>query len=232
MNQLRNGIIYGLSYFTTLPFKLNRFEANDLFYKGVLYSLPISGFILGTLTVLFFIILPFHPLYNGFLTSILYIFLYGILHLEAVGDTIDGYFASLSNKDIYKVMHEPQIGAIGAIGTFCITLLKIGAITYLLYLEEFFIVILVFTLSRFSVWFALELEYHKKSSFVLALKENYSENSTINMLLFPLRATTKYILTKLKNQLGFLNGDTLGFVIVINEIILLNIGLLMGVLIC
>jgi adenosylcobinamide-GDP ribazoletransferase len=226
MKQTKEGILYGLSYFTILPFKVKNFEANKSFYKGVLFSLPLSGLILGLFCMIFFLVLPFHSIYSAFLSSIFYIFLYGMLHLEAVGDTIDGYFASLSKKDIYAVMHEPQIGALGAIGAFTFLLLKISAIAYLLYLNEFIILILSLILSRLSVWFALELNYHKKSSFVLSLKENNLNNKVINILFFPLRISTKYILEKLQKKLGFLNGDTLGFVIVINEILLLNIGLL------
>lgn len=227
MIQTKNGIIYGLSYFTVLPFKVTTFEADSSFYKGVLYSLPIVGAILGLLTVLIYAFLPFHPLYNGFVASIFYILLYGMLHLEAVADTIDGYFASLSNKDIYEIVHEPQIGALGAIGTFCFILLKISSITYLLYLEQYFLLILAFVLSRVSVIFALEFEFHKKSSFVLSLKENYSSNKILDIVLLPLRVVTRFILSKLKKHLGFLNGDSLGFLIVVNEIILLNIGLIL-----
>lgn len=220
-----NGIIYGLSYFTVLPFKLNYFEANKQFYKGVVYSLPLSGFILSLLIIFIYNLLPYHIIYNAIFTSILYLFLYGFLHLEATADTIDGYFASLSKKDIYQIMHEPQIGAVGAVGTFCFALFNIIAIAYALYLQAYFVIIVSLILSRLSIIFALELDYHPKSSFVLSLKENNITNDILKIILFPLRFFTKYILNILKEKFGFLNGDTLGFVLVLNEIILLNIGL-------
>ena len=37
-----------------------------------------------------------------------------------------------------------------------------------------------------------------------------------------------FILNKLQDRLGFLNGDTLGFMIVTIEIVLLNVGLLLS----
>ena len=227
MNQNTNGLIYGLSYFTALPFRVDRFEANGEFYKGVLKSLPLSGFILAICTILFYKILPYNDIYSGFVASIFYIFLYGMLHLEAVADTIDGYFASLSSKDIYQVMHEPQIGALGAIGAFCFTLLQIGAITYSLYGDHYFIILFALIFSRLSVWFTLELPFHPKSSFVLSLQKNYDKTNILNLLLFPLRYITLYIANGINNRLGFLNGDILGFIIVVNEIILLNIGLML-----
>ena len=95
------------------------------------------GYYYRYLQYLYFLILPFPILYKAILCAILYLFLYGFLHLEAVCDTIDGYFASLSNKDVYEVMHEPQVGSIGAIGGFCFVLLKVLAISYLLYSESF-----------------------------------------------------------------------------------------------
>ncbi len=226
MSDMIKGIIYCISYFTTLPIKMPYFDANKNFYKGVVYGLPIAGLLLGLIVVGLFLILPFEPLYKAILVSIMYLFLYGFIHLEAVADTIDGLFASLSNKDVHTIMKEPQIGAIGAIGTFCFVLLKILAIAYLLFYGQFAFVILILMLSRMSLLFALDLEFHKDSSFVLSLKNSYSASLVFKIIFFPLNFLTKYILQKLKKQLGFLNGDTLGFNIELQEIILLNIAVM------
>jgi adenosylcobinamide-GDP ribazoletransferase len=223
---LISGIIYSISYFTFLPVKLKHFEANNTFYKGVVFGLPISGLILGIITVVLYMILPMVAIYKAILVAILYLFLYGFIHLEAVADTIDGYFASLSNKDVHEIMKEPHIGSIGAIGTFCFVLLKILAISTLLYYDQYLAVILAFVLSRGSVIFALELEYHKESHFVNSLKESIQVPIAVKILFFPLVVLSKFILTKLKIHLGFLNGDTIGFSIELIEIILLNIGVL------
>lgn len=227
MNNFIKGILYALSYFTILPVKLKHFEANKKFYKGVVYGVPLAGAILGIITVLLYIVLPFPIIYKAIFVSILYLFLYGFIHLEAVADTIDGYFASLSNKNIYDVMHEPQIGAIGAIGTFCFLLLKILAIGYLLYMEQYLFIIIVFILSRASIFGALELQYHKKSKFIASLQDSFKTNIIIKILFLPINILSKFILNRIKKQLGFLNGDTLGFNIELIELILLNIGVLL-----
>ncbi|MEA2016894.1 MAG: adenosylcobinamide-GDP ribazoletransferase, partial [Campylobacterota bacterium] len=222
-----NGIKYGVSYFSILPVKLYSFKTNSNFYKGVLFSLPIVGLVLSLLTIALFIILPMQNIYKAILVSILYLFLYGFIHLEAVADTIDGYFASLSNKDVHSIMKEPQIGAIGAIGTFCFILLKILALSYLLFQEQYFMIIFVLIASRGSIFFAIELEYHKDSSFINSLKNSITIHFIFRLLFLPFNILTKFILKKVKKAIGFLNGDTLGFNIELQEIILLNIGVLL-----
>jgi len=228
MKYFLDGVKYGISYFSILPIKLDYFEANKSFYKGVLYSLPLVGLLLSLIVVSLYILAPLPQIYKAILCSVLYLFLYGFLHLEAVADTIDGYFASLSKKDVYEVMKEPYIGSIGAIGTFCFVLLKILALSYLLYLEEFLYIILTLILSRVTVFFALQLEFHEKSDFINSLKDSYSSNIILELILFPIVISTKYILNKLKKNLGFLNGDTLGFNIEFQEIVLLNIAIILA----
>ncbi|MEA3553482.1 MAG: adenosylcobinamide-GDP ribazoletransferase [Campylobacterota bacterium] len=225
-----NGIKYGVTYFTTLPIKLNYFEANKQFYHGVLLSLPIVGAVLSTIIILFYSVLPFHPIYSAVISSVLYLFLTGFLHYEAVGDTIDGWYASLTKKDVYEVMHEPQVGSIGAIGMISFMLLEISALVYCFYEGLFLVIFLAFVLSRVGVYFALSFEYHEKSQFILSLKQSIKESKVLNILFFPIKLFVSYILKKLEKKLGFLNGDTLGFLIVVLEIVLLNIGLFISLI--
>lgn len=226
MKNFKDGLFYGLSYFTVLPIRLKYFETDKKFYKGVVYSLPLSGLLLSVLVLALFAILPFSLIYKAVFVAIVYLFTYGFLHLEAVADTIDGYFASLSSKDVHSIMKEPHIGAIGAIGTFCIVLLKVLALAYLLYCGMYIAIILAFVLSRSTIFGALELEYHKKSKFAHSLKDSYEPNRALDIILLPIRIFTKFHLKLVKKKLGFLNGDTLGFHIEITELILLNIGVM------
>jgi adenosylcobinamide-GDP ribazoletransferase len=177
--------------------------------------------------ILLFFILPLPLLYKSILCSILYLFTYGFLHLEAVCDTIDGYFASLSNKDVYEVMHEPQIGSIGALGGFSFVLLKILALAYLLYFESYIVIVISLILSRCSIFFGLDFEYHEKSHFIKSIQSSYITPLFIKILFLPCNLLTKLILNTLKNKLGFLNGDILGFNIELQEIIYLNLGIML-----
>jgi len=225
MKQIINGIIYSISYFTILPIKLKHFEADKEFYKGVVWGLPIVGILLALITIITFKILPFEPIYSAFLSAVFYLFLYGFIHLEAISDVGDGWFASFSNKDVYKVMKEPQIGAMGAILVFCFVLLKVAAISYLLYLEGFAFILFAFAVSRFSLYFALSFDFHPKSGFLNLLKNSSAQSSIIKLLFFPLDFATRFLLKVLRKRLGFLNGDTIGFGIELLEIIALNIGI-------
>ncbi len=219
-----NGIIYSLSYFTILPVSVSNFEANHNFYRGVIFGLPISGLVLAILTISLFALLPFQLIYKAIFCAILYLFFYGFIHLEAVADTIDGYFASLSNKNIYAVMKEPQVGAMGAIGAFCFVLLKIIALFFLLYYEQYLAIMLALFFSRFSIFFALDFDFHPKSTFLNSLKSSISTSVIFKIIFLPFNMLTKFILLQLKKKLGFLNGDTVGFTIELQEIIFLNIG--------
>ncbi len=226
MKHILNGLLYSLSYFTTLPIKLKEFKANKKFYRGVIYGLPLAGLVLGVISIALYVILPFPPFYKAIFVAIIYLFLYGFIHLEAVSDTIDGYFASLSGKDVHVIMKEPHIGAIGAIGTFCIVLLKVLAIAYLLYSEIYLFILLAFILSRSTIFSSMELEFHKESKFIESLQNAYKSNIILKTALLPLNVFTKLHLRLIKKKLGFLNGDTLGFHIEITELLILNIGIL------
>jgi len=193
----------------------------------VLFSLPLTGLLLSFLTIFLFLLLPLPILYKAILCAILYLFSYGFLHLEAVCDTIDGYFASLSKKNVYDVMHEPQVGSIGAIGGFCFVLLKILALAFLLYYESYIIIMVSLILSRSSLFFALDLEYHESSKFIKSIQESFKSPVWLKILFLPINIFTKFILRTLQKKLGFINGDTLGFTIEIQEIVYLNIGIIL-----
>ena len=227
MKDIISGIIYAISYFTIIPINQNKFEANKQFYKGILIALPFIGLLFGAFISAMHISLTYiiPSWYASIFVSIIYLFLYGFLHLEAVADTVDGWYASYSNKDIYEVMHEPQVGSIGAIASFCFVLLKVLALTYLLLNEHYLAVIIALSLSRLSVLFALSFDYHDKSYFVLSLKNSIKVSIIFKVLFLPLALLNKLILKKLQKRLGFLNGDTIGFSIELIEIILLNIAI-------
>ncbi|MEA3352356.1 MAG: adenosylcobinamide-GDP ribazoletransferase [Campylobacterota bacterium] len=228
-NDKINGIIFAISYFSTLALRTESFEANKQFYKGVLYGIPLVGVILALLTVLIYNILPFHPVYSALIASIIYLFMTGFLHFEGLADTIDGWYASYSSKDIYKVMHEPQVGSIGALGSVSFLILLISSMVYCLYLEQYLVLFTALLLSRTAVHFSLEFEFHEKSTFIQAMKENYEPHILMTLLLYPLKLLVNYILKTLQKRLGFLNGDTLGAMIVMVEIILINIILIFTV---
>ncbi len=245
MRNIIFGFLLAFSYFSILPIKLKVFRESPLIYKSTLFFIPFVGFIIGILTLIIFLFLSnfFNIYYASLLSAIFYLFLYGFLHLEAIVDVVDGYYASLSNKDIYKIMKEPTVGAIGVIAIILFLILKIASIVYLLNSENIFKILVAFTLSRFSIFYIFYFfKLHNKSIFALKLQKNltikffifsillyslllliFIDLSILIMLLFATIFFTILIIKILKKRINFINGDILGFNIELIELILINI---------
>lgn len=249
MKHYLNGLLLSISYFSILPVPKKEITMNKEVYDGMLFSLPFLGFILALISVGAFTFLSgFMPLeYSAFLCATLYLILYGFLHLEAVCDVIDGWFAQLSGKDVYAIMKEPHVGAVGAIGTFVLVVLKVGVITTLLLHSSAAVFLAAVIFSRMGLVFGLNwFEFHEQSTFAQALKKSakgrvllvmlfvyilisyfaidFSHVVLFSVLTFVLFAV---VLTILKKKFGFLNGDCLGFSLEIVELCLLNLGLVL-----
>lgn len=251
MKELRDvftGFILGLSYFTIIPSFVKKLDITDNSYKYLLFFLPLIGVILGFIVVGFIYLgleINIPLFYLLFLGACLYLILYGFLHLEALSDVCDAYVARYSNKDLYSIMKEPQIGAIGAIATFVFVLLKLAVIVFLFLEGKFFEFVFILLLSRMSVLYSLRVfDFHKDSSFALLLKEKsttllitvttvsyflisyyFLDIKTIVILYVVSLIASLLILRVLKKHFGFLNGDCIGTSIEVSEFILLNIAL-------
>lgn len=242
------GFLQSFSYFSVLPIRPKEVTPNKEFYNVMLFTMPFVGLVLGLITVLFFNILQgyFATAYAAFISAALYLALYGFLHLEAVSDVIDAWFASLSGKDPKIVMKEPHVGAIGAIGTTVIVALKLAAITYLLINDNTSMFLAAIVLSRFAGLVGLGVfDFKRGGEFTIKLSQSagfglifFAAIFYLSFLAFPLDINyvctltifavlfTLFVLYKLDSKFGFVNGDCLGFTIVITEILLLNLGLI------
>lgn len=244
MSKLLNAFYFALSYFSMIPVFVKKMEINNETYKYTLALLPLVGFILASLVVLINIFLSgfFHPLYASIVAAILYLFLYGFLHLEAVCDVVDAYFAAHGGKDAYTIMKESTIGAVGALYAFSFVLLKVAIITYVLYKEEYALFIVVCTFSRLNLIYLLGYFKFSKDSFLsLAFQDAgvkkvkfYSFIYVIIAFIFASNVVILFILSllifyfilkSLDKKFGFVNGDCLGFTLEHTELLLLNIGL-------
>lgn len=248
IKDIYTGFILCLSYFSIIPSFVKKLNITDNSYKYLLLFLPLIGIVLGTVVVsLIYLGLNVNiPLfYLLFIASCLYIILYGFLHLEALSDVCDAYVARYSNKDLHSIMKEPQIGAIGAIGTFVFVLLKLAVIIFIFLEGKFFEFIFILALSRLSVLYSLKIfEFHKESSFAKILKQQsttililittilylaiayyFLDIKTILVLYICMIGISFFILKVLKKHFGFLNGDCIGTSIEGVELVLFNIAL-------
>ena len=113
-----------------------------------------------------------------FVSAVIYLFLYGFLHTEAIIDVVDAWFATYSGKDAYKIMKESTIGAIGALYAIGFVLLKVAIITYVLYEKEYFLFVIVCVFSRLNLIYLLEYFKFSKDSF---LSLAFSNGSVFNL---------------------------------------------------
>ena len=245
MKQILNAFYFAISYFSIIPVFVKNMEIKEETYKYTLFFLPLVGAILGLIVIALNLFLNefFNPLYSSFVVAVIYLFLYGFLHTEAICDVVDAWFASYSGKDVYKIMKESTIGAIGALYAFCFVLLKVGIITYVLYEKQYALFLIVCIFSRLNLIYLLEYYKFSKDSFLSLAFANGSVftlkilsliylifafivGSNV-LILFILSLLSFYFILKvLDKKFGFVNGDCLGFTLEHTELILLNIGLM------
>jgi len=244
MKQVLNAFFFALSYFSIIPVFVKDMKINNDTYKYTLALLPLVGAILATLVIGLNLLLNefFTPLYSAFVSSVVYLFLYGFLHLEAICDVVDAWFASYSGKDPYSIMKDPTIGAIGGLYAFSFVLLKVGISTYVLYEEQYSLFFVVLVLSRLNFIYLLGFFKFSKDSFLsLAFQTSGVGKLKLYTLLYVLLAfillpnalillfismiSFYFVLKTLNKKFSFVNGDCLGFTLEHTELILLNIGL-------
>ena len=244
MKQILNAFYFALSYFSIIPVFIKDMKIDNDTYKYTLALLPLVGAILASLVIGLNLLLNefFNPLYAAFLASIAYLFLYGFLHLEAICDVVDAWFASYSGKDPYEIMKDPTIGAIGALYAFSFVLLKVGISTYILYEGQYALFFAILVFSRLNFMYLLSFFKFSKDSFLsLAFQgagvgkiKIYTLIYVIiiwfflpdTLVLFLISMISFYFVLKILNKkFSFVNGDCLGFTLEHTELILLNIGL-------
>jgi len=235
---------FALSYFSIIPVFVKDMKIDNDTYKYTLALLPLVGAILASLVIGLNLLLNefFNPLYSAFVSSILYLYLYGFLHLEAICDVIDAWFASYSGKDPYAIMKEPTIGAIGALYAFSFVLLKVGISTYVLYEEQYALFFAVLIFSRLNFMYLLGFFKFSKDSFLSLAFQGAGVGKvkvyaliyvivlwfllpSALVLLFISMVSFYFVLKILNKKFSFVNGDCLGFTLEHTELILLNIGL-------
>lgn len=223
------GFKFTLSYFSILPIP---FRADDDLSKkqvvsSMLFFLPFVGFVIACLSVFIFGFIKYLDWFGAFFCAVLYMMLYGFLHIEAVADVTDAIYARHSGKDPYEVIKEPTIGAMGAIWTFIFILLKIGALTYLFLCGQIFEFIVIAVMSRVFL-LILIWQNNFKSQFVGHLKNGLSPKIILfwmilllvggfailgykifGILLFGFLSAF-LIFKTISHKLGFSNGDVLG----------------------
>lgn len=245
MKQIKNIFLafrFSLSYFSKLPSKIEDNENinNTNVLSFSLYFLPLVGMILSSIIV--FLYQFFYPsIYFAIFFSLFYMFLYGFLHTEAICDVVDALYAKHNGKDPYEIIKKPDIGAVGMLYTVSFLILKLSTLCMLLINHFYFEFIAIAAISRGSILYII-YKFKFRSSFVSLLKESLLDKKIYTLfivsfiyililfflvkfqvlaLIFISFITSFIIVNRLKKELGFLNGDVLGFNIELNELVMM-----------
>lgn len=233
------GLKFVFSYFTVIPMRFKKDDdlSSQNVLNSMLYFLPFVGFVLGFIVVIVFSFLSNLTWLGAIISAVLYMFLYGFIHTEAILDVIDAIYAKHGGKDAYKVIKDPTVGAMGVLYSVGFVLIKVAAITYLLLNSLFLEFISVLILSRYILIFSTSFNEFK-SSFLNSMKDALSFNTFIFSTIFTLIMSYILIGTKgfllfflaivfsiiilryIKKTLKFLNGDALGMTLELTEILL------------
>lgn len=231
------GLKFAFSYFSIIPIKFD--NSVDLSKKEIInylmFFLPFVGFVLSSISVLAFYFLQDLSYLAAIICAFFYMMLYGFIHTEAILDVVDALYAKHSGKDAYEVIKEPTIGAMGFLYALAFVCIKVAALVMLFLNQMYLEIIAIAIISRVSVLFMTKTNEFK-SSFVSLMKSSFTSFKTAFVLyfivcllllgfkvfwLFLVALLFTYIFSNfLKKNLGFLNGDALGFNLELTEIIL------------
>ena len=240
MRDFINGLVLSLGYFTRIPVPYRVEKVTDKAYGYLALTLPFSGAVLGMVTVALFVWLQAYAnrYFVALLVSVVYLFMYGFLHLEGVADIVDAWHGGHGGKDRYEIMKDPNIGAVGALWTFGLVLIKVASLATLLLSGAYAAVVSVLILSRWGVVWVIWLgAFHEASRFIHRMQQALDRWGMVVLTfvvatvlyfvgyvwLMPVTVALMFLFYYwLKQTFGFVNGDGLGFMIEMTETALLT----------
>lgn len=224
-----------LTFLTRLPGpkKLNFDDGS--FAKGV-YYMPLIGLIIGSIMVASgWILNSLKIQYQGFWLMLVYLMVTGGLHLDGVADYSDGTFSYRSPERMLMIMKDSHIGTFGVVA---LVLVIIGD---MLYLSQVSLVALILfpVVGRTMGLLAAGLsKYPKEEGLAKSLVDHARPLGAVILtvmigaiillaapkLIFGLLLSlgvTLLILFRTRWLIGGSNGDTIGFIIEIGQLVFL-----------
>ncbi|MHB8156287.1 MAG: adenosylcobinamide-GDP ribazoletransferase [Desulfocucumaceae bacterium] len=120
--------IFALQHLTRIHLYNPAFDERSLGRSGMFFPLVglILGGILAGVDLLAGILFP--PAAQAALVLVALVALTGGLHLDGFMDTVDGVYSGRPRERKLEIMRDSRVGAFGALGAFCLLLLKFGLI--------------------------------------------------------------------------------------------------------
>lgn len=244
MKGLVHGFRMAWGLLTTLPM-LGSYDFDARYVGWSVVSYPLVGLILGVIvyflhSVLVGVLPELHLLVLLFAG---YVWLSGAIHLDGLVDVLDALLARQPER-VMEILKDPRIGGLGAVFLMLFLLLKLSAFVHL---ESLYLFLAVPFLSRWSVGIAI-LRFPPISSGGMgeSFKRGFTEKhfsistglSAVAMIVWGsvlgewwwglalmgvAGMAAEMMGRRLTSGLGGLNGDAYGFVLEVNELLLLHL---------
>ncbi len=231
-----------IGFFTRLPIKFDQNHAPYPFIKTV-WAFPLAGFVIGLLAALIFAIadiLGINIWIGAFLTIGATAIITGALHEDGLADFFDGIWGGDNAKRRLEIMRDSNIGTYGALALIIATGLKFSSI---ININMSYILSSLIAAHIFSRAILPIIMYHMDMAGKTGLAASFGKPNKILSLialfigvfaiiiLLGIKASAIIIITismviflmvrLVKNKIGGYNGDILGMIQQICEIIIL-----------
>ena len=228
-----------LALLTILPYGRYSFDENLSGLSTSYYSF--IGFILGAILLLVqAAFIPFfETMHTNVILFVLLVVLYGGLHFDGLSDSVDGLF--VPKERALEVMKDPHAGTMGILFSFLVLLLSLSAFVQI---EDMFLVLPILMASRFfATFFLFRCDYISQNGIASKMKDEISIIHVVlpSVLLLAISIFLDYLLLLVllfgfvsaiavaiffKRRYGGINGDILGTIILVSELVMFH-GLLL-----
>jgi len=224
-----------LALLTILPYGRYSFDTNLSGLSTAYYS--VIGLILAL--ILFILQMPllalFEPIHTNIILFALLVLLYGGLHFDGLSDTIDGLF--VPQERALEVMKDPHAGTMGLLFSFLLLLLTLAAFVQIN--DTIFIVIVLMASRFFATFFLYRCDYISLNGIASKMKDEIEAIHVLTpfILLFVITIILKPLLLLVlffgfmaaqgmaiffKRRYGGINGDILGAIILVSELVMFH----------
>lgn len=220
-------ILLMITFFTRIPLKVQE-EFDDKDYKLGIIFLPILGIIVGiSLGILKIFALISSTYVVGLILTLFYLWISGGIHLDGLGDTLDGLLSGREKEKQLEIMKDSRVGTFGVLGLVFI----VAAYIILLGEGSLTSVLLMPVVGKSSIMLSAYMSDYARGEeglgykFVTLSDKNVRNSAFIfafilgiilnYILLIPMVITfalTGITTKSITRKIGGTTGDTLGFI--------------------
>ncbi|MDD5439774.1 MAG: adenosylcobinamide-GDP ribazoletransferase [Candidatus Omnitrophica bacterium] len=234
--------IAALRFLTIVPLSRFRTDEKDLARSTVYF--PLVGLFLGLAlfgAYTIFVFLRFDHVLIGILLALALTVLTGGLHLDGLADTCDAFGSGKSKDEMLRIMRDPHIGAMGAIGLIADLALKASLLSMIGRADKCGALIAMCVISRWNLASSLCLFPYARPDGKAKIFKNGTGKKMLfpatlmallcigivrpveNLCAFGIAAGAVYLINKASTRkIGGITGDTLGLANELAEIVTLG----------